>query len=129
MSTLPAVKPLEPTPAAPNAHVVQTKTYPWTPPLHRGDCEQDNGQISFHSDGTGTFSCTTLTYHTHSGDVWHASFSAIAKNGAVLFTTPTFNSPRMNDGNPPPRYPWSAQFTFLAEQWDAIGSATQHCSC
>ena len=129
MSTLATAKPLTPEVASPHGTVVQTKRYPWNPPVHRGDCEQDNAFILFHSDGTGTFTCVTLTYHTHSGDVWHASFSGIAENGAVLFTTPTFNSPTMNDGNPPPRYSWSAQFTFLPEYWAAITSATQHCSC
>ncbi len=128
MSTATTTKPLEAAHSTAEAVTVQTKRIPFGS-VHRGDCEQDGGVLTFHSDGTGTFTCTTLTYHTHSGDVWHASFTVKGKNGATLFTTPTFNSPRMNDGNPPPKYQWAAQFSFLPEWWQGITSASQNCSC
>ncbi len=107
--------------------VVSTK-FNWNP-LHYGDGEQDGGVLTINSDGSASFTCTTLTYHTHTGDVWHASFTALDKNGAAYFTTPTFNSPRMNDGNPPPRYTWTAYFTFPAYDYSGIKSFTQHYSC
>ena len=97
--------------------------------LHSGDGEQDGGVLTINSDGSASFTCTTLTYHTHSGDIWHASFTALDKNGAAYFTTPTFNSPRMNDGNPPPRYTWTAYFTFPAFDYAGIKSFNQHYSC
>lgn len=122
------MKPMEEARAEGAPAAIQTKRFTWGS-LHRGDCEQDGGQILFHSDGTGTFTCTTLTYHTHSGDVWHASFSAKGSNGAVLFTTGTFNSPRMNDGNPPPKYTWAAQFSYLPEYFQGIAQVAQNCSC
>jgi hypothetical protein len=123
-----SVKPLEEAHANATPQVVQTKIFNWGS-LHRGDCEQDGGKIMFHSDGTGTFTATTLTYHTSSGDIWHASFAAKGSNGATLFSTGTFNSPRMNDGNPPPKYSWSAQFSFLPEYFQGIASVSQNCSC
>ena len=104
------------------------RSFSWVP-LHSGDGQQNNGVLTINSDGSAVFSCTTLTYHTHSGDVWHASFTALDKNGAAYFTTPTFNSPRMNDGNPPPQYPWKAYFTFPAYDFSGIMSFTQHYSC
>lgn len=94
--------------------------------LHAGDCQQDNGRITFWSDGTGWWSCTTLTYHTHTGDIWHARFTAKSSAGVTLFETPTFDSPRMDDGNPPPRYNWSAPFVFEPDWFEAIGGVSQH---
>ena len=105
-----------------------TKVLQWNP-IHRGDCEQDGGRLTFYSDGTGTWSCTTLTYHTHSGDVWHARFDVKGSNEAVLFSLGTYDSPRMDDGNPPPRYDWNAQFAFNPDFFDAISTATQYSSC
>ena len=113
--------------AEPTSHAVLTKSLRW-PELHSGDDQQDNGTLVFHSDGTGTWSCTTLTYHTHTGDVWHCSFDVKGSNGATLFHLGTFNSPRMNDGNPPPKYSWSAQFAFPPDFYGAISTATQHYS-
>jgi hypothetical protein len=107
---------------------VLTKTARW-PELHSGDCQQDNGTLSFRSDGTGDWSCTTLTYQTHTHDVWHASFDVYAGNGAFLFHLGTFDSPGMSDGNPPPQYPWGAPFSFNPDLFDAIANVTQHYSC
>ncbi len=109
------------------AQAVQTKVLRWGE-LHAGDDQQDNGTLALHSDGTGTWSCTTLTYHTHTHDVWHSSFDVKGSNGAVLFHLGTFNSPGMSDGNPPPKYSWSAQFAFQPDFFGAIASANQHYS-
>lgn len=85
--------------------------------------------LTFLSNGTGTWSCTTWTDHTHSGDTWAASFSVLAANGAGLFNLGEFRGPRMDDGDPPPRYGWSRGFAFNPDQFDAIASATEHYSC
>jgi Family of unknown function (DUF6294) len=105
-----------------------TKALRWGQ-IHRGDCQQDNGTLIFHSDGTGSWSCTTLTYHTHSGDIWHASFNIYGANGAFLFNLGTYNSPRMDDGNPPPVYRWGIPFSFNPDFYGAIHHAVQYCSC
>ncbi|EOD65915.1 DUF6294 family protein [Amycolatopsis vancoresmycina] len=121
-----------PAQAAPahSAAVLEVKSATWGQ-LHVGDCEQDNGTIVIRSDGTGTWSATTLTFQTHSGDVWHSSFDFKTTAGTQLFHAGTFDSPRMNDGNPPPRYPWSKPFTFDASLFSAVDifKTIQHSSC
>ena len=128
MSEATITKAPEATEAGTTLQTLQTKVLTWAE-LHRGDCQQDAARIMFHSDGTGTFSCTTLTYQTHSGDYWRASFAVKGANGAVLFSLGQFSSPRMSDGNPPPKYPWSAQFSYNPDFFQAISSASQNCSC
>ncbi len=112
------------------AAVLEVKSATWGQ-LHVGDCEQDNGTIVIRSDGTGDWSATTLTFQTHSGDVWHSSFDFKTTAGTQLFHAGTFDSPRMNDGNPPPRYPWSAHFTYDASLFSAVNifKTIQHSSC
>ncbi|MET8848951.1 DUF6294 family protein [Amycolatopsis sp. NPDC004625] len=121
-----------PAQAAPahSAAVLEVKSATWGQ-LHVGDCEQDNGTIVIRSDGTGDWSATTLTFQTHSGDVWHSSFDFKTTAGTQLFSAGTFDSPRMNDGNPPPRYPWGKHFTFDASLFSAVNifKTIQHSSC
>jgi hypothetical protein len=107
-----------------------TKSAVW-PELHVGDCQQDNGTIVLSSDGTGTWSATTLTYQTHTGDVWHSSFDFYTTAGTHLFGVGTFDSPVMNDGNPPPRYNWTATFTYDPSLYFAVdlSKTIQHSSC
>lgn len=118
--------------AAPShtAAAVTAKSATWGQ-LHVGDCEQDNGTIVLRSDGTGDWSATTLTFQTHSGDVWHSSFDFKTTAGTALFHAGTFDSPRMNDGNPPPRYFWTAHFTYDAALFTAVDifKTIQHSSC
>lgn len=111
-------------------HPFDSKSAVWGE-LHNGDCQEDNGTIVLNSDGTGTWSATTLTYQTHSGDVWHASFDFYTTAGTHLFSAGTFDSPRMNDGNPPPKYPWSKSFTFDSSLYSAVNifKTIQHYSC
>jgi hypothetical protein len=112
------------------AATVAVKSATWGQ-LHVGDCQQDNGTIVVRSDGTGDWSATTLTYQTHSGDVWHSSFDFKTTAGSALFHAGTFDSPRMNDGNPPPKYFWSKHFTFDAALYSAVDifKTSQHSSC
>ncbi len=108
---------------------VATKDYRWAA-MHSGDCEMADGStLSFRADGSGVFSATTLTYHTHSGDVWHHQITVLSTDGRPLFVLPQWNSPRMDDGNPPPRYGWNAGFTFDPAVFYAIGSARANYSC
>ena len=110
--------------------VLEVKSATWGQ-LHVGDCQQDNGTIVIRSDGTGDWSATTLTYQTHSGDVWHSSFDFKTTAGTQLFHAGTFDSPRMNDGNPPPRYFWTKHFTYDASLFGAVNifKTIQHSSC
>ncbi|GAB3144536.1 DUF6294 family protein [Amycolatopsis sp. NPDC004378] len=103
--------------AAPAA--VSVKSATWGQ-LHKGDCEQDNGTMVIRSDGTGDWSATTLTFQTHSGDVWHADFDFKTTAGTKLFHEGTFDSPVMNDGNPPPRYFWTRHFTYDPSLFGAV---------
>jgi hypothetical protein len=128
MSETTAVKQMEETKAEVQMHVLQTKSLTW-PELHRGDCQQDNGRLLFHSDGTGTWSATVLTYHTTNRDIWHAGFAVKGSNGATLFNLGPWDGPNMHDGNPPPKYSWVKQFSFPPDFFNGIAEATQNCSC
>ncbi|MFE0019639.1 DUF6294 family protein [Amycolatopsis sp. NPDC059021] len=99
--------------------------------LHVGDCQQNNGTMVIRSDGTGDWSATTFTYHTHSGDVWHSSFDFYTTAGYHLFGAGTFDSPRMSDGNPPPKYNWGGHFTFNPADFNGVDiyKTIQHSRC
>ena len=70
--------------------------------------------MTIYADGSGWFEAVTFTNVTHSGDVWHAGFSIQDKDGVELYATAIQNSPRMNDGSPPPRYRWGFDFQMSA---------------
>lgn len=118
-----------PTPVS-ATNTLEVKSASW-PELHVGDCQQDNGTIVIRSDGTGDWSATTLTYHTHSGDVWHSNFDFYTTAGFRLFGAGQFDSPRMNDGNPPPHYNWGGHFTFDPAQFNGVNifKTIQHSRC
>ena len=107
---------------------VRSKSVSWGE-LRSGDCHEINGVLTFYSNGTGSWSCTTWTDQTHSGDTWQSNFQVLTGAGAGLFNLGPFKSPRMDDGNPPPRYNWGNPFSFNADQFDAIGRANQSYSC
>jgi uncharacterized protein DUF6294 len=97
--------------------------------LRSGDCQQTNGRLTLNSDGTGDFSADTLTFQTHTHDVWHASFNLATAAGTRLVTVGPLNSPGMSDGNPPPVYHWDRTFTFDSALYGAIGAVSQTYSC
>ncbi|WP_063804327.1 DUF6294 family protein [Streptomyces roseifaciens] len=97
--------------------------------LRAGDCEQSNGRIEFRTDDSGTWSCTTRTFSTSTGDIWHARFTVRNAGGLTLFETPTFDSPEMDDGNPPPLYHWSREFIYDSSIFNEIAGVVQHYSC
>lgn len=103
-----------------------SKTMSWGD-LAAGDCHQTGGVLTFVSDGTGTWQCTTWTDHTHSGDIWHSDFQVVDGSGALLFPLGTFDSPRMNDDGSSTY--WTQQFTYEPTLYDQIASANQTYSC
>src|SRR5262249_12299202 len=63
------------------AEDIRTKVFTWGE-LRAGDCHQITGVLTLLSNGTGSWSCTTWTDHTHSGDVWHSTFNVLTAAGA-----------------------------------------------
>jgi len=119
-------------PASPGSHIaaLRVKSATW-PELHVGDCQQNNGTLTLNSDGSATFTATTLTYHTHFGDVWHSTFRFRTTSGFNLFSRGAFDSPRMDDGDPPPHYAMFASFGFDPAAFDSIDifQTLQHSEC
>ncbi|SDW41605.1 hypothetical protein SAMN05421504_101521 [Amycolatopsis xylanica] len=119
-------------PSSPVAHInaLRVKTATW-PELHVGDCQQNGGTLTLNSDGTASFRATTLTYHTHFGDVWHSTFRFRTSSGFNLFSRGAFDSPRMDDGDPPPHYLMFASFGFDPAAFDVIDifQTLQHSEC
>jgi hypothetical protein len=96
------------------------KTAVW-PQLFVGDCVEVAGAtLTLRSDGSASFECVTFTNHTHSGDHWWAGFLLQDKDGVTLHNEGYHEGPRMDDGNPPPRYRWSFNFNFNASIFNAI---------
>lgn len=116
------------TPAATAAPSVPRKTFHFGL-AGSGDCHQDNTYLVVNQNGVAGFSTTTWTDHTHSGDTWHATFLLETDGGTILVTSPTFDSPRMDDGNPPPRYYWHASFSFDPNLYFSITQAAERASC
>ena len=102
--------------------------------LKAGDCEMYNAALRFGSDGKGAFTSSTLTRHTHSGDVWHASFDVKDRYGNTLFSLGEWSSPRMDEHGPdhaPPRgdYDFDASFSYDPSLFGRISSAIIHSRC
>lgn len=110
------------------AVALASRTYTWGT-LHSGDCQQDNGTLIIRSDGTADFSAITLTYQTHTHDVWWSTFRFYSPSGTLLVTSPTLRSPDMSDGNPPPHYSMTGHFTFDPVFFSGISSVFQSSSC
>lgn len=104
------------------------RTFSWNP-MYAGDCQMHNARITFYSNGTGYFSSTVLTQHTHFGDYWHIRIEAKNQAGFVLFSLPAWTGPRMDDGNPPPHYPFNRSFGYNQTFLPAISYCTAYNSC
>jgi len=106
-----------------NEKTLGVKEFTW-PQLNLGDDQMNAGsKLTLYSNGTARFDCQTLCFKTHSGDVWHHFLSVYDANNKALFSGGYFDSPRMDDGNPPPVYTWSAAFTFDPGKFDAAAIA------
>lgn len=115
---------------------IQTTTFTWPElkkgccaPPYNGDCHQIEGTLTLQSDGKAHFSCVTWTDQTHSGDHWWAGFQLLDHSGVTLHTQPYHQGPRMDDGNPPPRYRWSFDFTFDPAIYGQVTQARQSFKC
>jgi len=97
--------------------------------LRSGDCQQTNGRLTLYSNGTGDFSADTLTYQTHTHDVWHSTFTFTTASGTTVLTVGPLNSPDMSDGNPPPVYHYDRAFTFDPAFYGIISKVYQSSSC
>ena len=96
--------------------------------LRSGDDHQVDGTLTFRSNGTGHWSCTTWTDHTRTGDKWHSSFTVLDAHGHELFKLGTYDSPREDDGHPSPRYSTNADFQFDRAKFNDIAIVIQHYS-
>ncbi|MFI6077415.1 DUF6294 family protein [Actinoplanes sp. NPDC051343] len=116
--------------AAKQARVAPALSQVWTwGTLRSGDCQETNGRLTLNSDGTGDFSADTLTFQTHTHDVWHATFNLSTAGGTHLASIGSLDSPGMSDGNPPPVYHWDRTFKFDPGLFGAIGAVSQSHSC
>lgn len=106
-----------------------SKTLRWTRPISQGDCQLLDATLTFNRDGTGQFTSRVRTFQTHSGDYWHIRFVVRNQPGAELFQLGKWTGPRMDDGNPPPIYPFNRQFAYNQAYFDAIHNAVAYSSC
>lgn len=126
------VKPGDVVPESEAGQGIRQKTYTFVN-MHSGDCRIADGAagnlLGFNSLGKGSWTCTTWTNHTHSGDKGHIEFWVYTSTGNLLFHLGEFDGPRMDDGNPPPHYRWQNLFEFDANLFDAIGKVSARYSC
>lgn len=96
-----------------------------------GDCEQRDGTLTLLADGTASWSCFVLTYHTHSGDKWKSGFELRDANDVVLAESDFITGPEhMDDGNPQPVYPWNDTIKFnKAYDRFAVAKIYQYPTC
>jgi hypothetical protein len=82
----------------------------------------------FSAGKVGQFS---VGINTHSGDTWLESISVQDFRGLELFTSPNLNGPNhMNDGNPPPHYPFGPIFfNYDPSKFEAAVKAVAHSWC
>lgn len=105
------------------------KVAEWPNEFRVGDCAQKPGTLTIGSDGTLHWEAVTWTYETHSGDIWHASFELLDKDGVTLGRSGNHDSPRMNDGHPPPKYRWTADDHYDPSTFAAIDTVREWAAC
>jgi hypothetical protein len=106
------------------------KVFTWRQ-LLSGDCVMIPGsKLVLRADGTGEFTATTYTNRTHSGDIWHHVIEVTDARNTRLFLLGPYDSPRMDDGSPPPLYPWRVPIHFAAADFErAAHASTAFFSC
>jgi hypothetical protein len=72
-----------------------------------GDCVMLGGSKVTYWPGSWNvrLDARTFTRKTHSGDYWHHNIAFVDEAGNQIGTC-HFESPEMDDGNPPPIYEW-----------------------
>ena len=102
---------------------VQSRSWTWGA-LNSGDCIMEAGsRLTIYDDGVAKFEATTYTNSTHSGDVWHHLMYVTDDRDQLLFWVGFFDGPRMNDGNPPPKYNWVKTSRFKPELYAKAAKA------
>jgi Family of unknown function (DUF6294) len=96
----------------------QSNTFRWDGQFRSGDCGSDTVSVVLDSNGNGHLKSISWTWHTHSGDYWWWGVIGYDVNGVQLWTIPFHEGPRMDDGNPPPRYNNDFDFDFPADQYN-----------
>lgn len=109
---------------------VSEKVASWgTDTMTVGDCGSDNVSVTIRSDGTAHLASVSWTWTTHSGDHWWWSVNGQDAQQVTLWRTSSHQGPRMDDGQPPPRYHNDYDFTFDAAQYDATQSIQLFYTC
>jgi hypothetical protein len=101
------------------------QVFTW-PEIHSGDCRQDNGLMYFNDDGSGGWSCNTVTSATFFRDVWHSNFDVTGEGGQTLFRLGQYDSPLMAPNN---TVSWSVSFSYPVQFFGKITTIYQHSSC
>ncbi|MEV4440394.1 DUF6294 family protein [Streptomyces sp. NPDC049577] len=102
------------------------KWYSWGD-LSVGDCHQTGGMLKIYPDGKFTFSATTWTTFTLSGDIWWARFDLRDGANNSLFTTASVRNPEAMW--PSKHHDWTANGTYPAEFYNAVAHVIQRASC
>jgi Family of unknown function (DUF6294) len=96
--------------------------------LTAGDCiEEEGGTLLFEDNGTAVWDVTTFTSHTHSGDIWHATFVIKDQFNAKLFQLPSVSSPKMSDDGT--KYRWQRTFKYDNSLFDRLAFCDYSFSC
>jgi hypothetical protein len=107
---------------------IPSKIFTWGE-LRAGDCHQIEGKLELRMDGTAAFTSVTWTDSTSSGDYWWSGMLLQDSSGVTLHNEPYHRGPRMDDGNPSPRYHFNYNFTFDKTQFPAIVKVVQSSKC
>lgn len=94
------------------------RLWTWPEPIQAGACGADSVSVELRPDGTGVHHSVTWTTSAHSGDHWSWSIEGLDARKVRIWVTPYRRGPRMNGGNPPPRFVFDYDFAYPATQYD-----------
>ena len=57
------------------------------------------------------------------------SVNGVSAGGSDIVAAGNFDSPRMNDGNPPPQYQWGYRFNYDRSLFRDVARISIHFSC
>jgi Family of unknown function (DUF6294) len=90
---------------------------------------QPGGQLLLYDNGNAHFHSVVFTNETHSGDYWWTGFYLQDADKVTLATIDYHKGPRMDDGDPPPRYDFDFDFNFDSSIWGRIAFVTEFYKC
>lgn len=79
--------------------------------------------LTYYPDGRSYFDAVVYTNHTHSGDTWHHLMWVADSADNFLMWFGFIDGPRMDDGNPPPKYPWHEEKHYDPKLFPRIAHA------